>query len=64
MGKTVMGWTGRQRIVFFLSFSCVFSCSQVRARNYDSAQLSRADSLKAVARPCSLLIEVSDALVM
>ena len=48
----------------FSSFSCIFSCSQVRARNYDSAQLSRADSLKAVARLCSLLVEVSDALVM
>ena len=48
----------------FLVFFLYFSCSQVRARNYDSAQLSRADSLKAVARLCSLLIEVSDALVM
>ena len=52
----------------FSFFSCLFlvffSCSQVRAHNYDSAQLSRADSLKAVARLCSLLIEVPNALVM
>ena len=40
-------------LVFFLSFSCIFSCSQVRARKNDSAQLGREDSLKAVA---SLLI--------
>ena len=47
---------------FSCLFSCIFSCSQVRARNYDSAQLSRADSLKAVARLCSL--KFPDALVM
>ena len=42
-----------------LSFSCIFSCSQVRARKYDSAQLSRADSLKAVDRLCSFSTQPS-----
>ena len=32
----------------FFSFSCPLFYSQVRTRNYDSAQLSRADSFKAV----------------
>ena len=59
---------GFLRLSFFVSFVVFLFCSQVRARavTIPTAQLSRADSLKAVVRLCSLLImiEVSDALVM